>query len=858
MNTTQQQKNYWMILSLAVLFLWQPLGCLAQARVPVNKIDEVAGGKVVNDPINKTITMSDDNNQIQLKLNYNGKCMLDDVRLRGSENLVPSVTGVCSAVNVGGQWSTTRDGMVTPDVVINGNIVTISSINYGKVTEKWIFTTHPDRITWSITRKYLSAAIIDDSYFPGWEFKSMNTWTGALVDNGGVAWCKFLETSGASLGQHASTISFWNKETNTCLKIVPDQVEGNNLACRFTHQPSGYFTLCQSVTKQELLPKYNLSRYLSNKMDVWKSYNVKQDDSLTVTYDLIPLAYDTAYDRGTFKGVNEASIREMMHTIARYGVIDKQHFGGNGWRSGYICLHEQWWPQIAVALAEPDYTNGLSESYDFFRDKAVGVDGRVKSRFKDTSGDNMPGTYDVNGFYEAQWGYLMDSQTDYVMVVAEQFQNTGDKAWAQGQKLTCEKVLDYLLKRDTNGNGLVEMMSNYHSDRKGSDWIDIVWSAYENALVNAELYNALNLWAEVENVLNDSVKAKVYADAASKLKTSFNKPIAEGGFWNPDKKWYIYWRDKDNTIHGNNLTMPVNVCAIAYGLCEDSTRIDGILSQMETKMVSEKLFFWPLCFYPYTSVEGGGGAFPDYENGDIFLSWGELAVRAYSKYNPEIALKYIKNVLNRYDQDGLAFQRCLRKSQAGAGDDILGGNCMAVAGLYRDIYGVRPMYNGLYLDPHLLPELNGTQLKYWLRGKLFTIDLSVNDYAITVNGKTVRDTVPFAVDDKGDKMSLKDFPMSTNVVKQQKEGLNPESPIESLFLTSKLAEISFTAKKSNDTIDATLFDLQGRKVATLLNGKFTGHHQISHVLPGLSSGIYILEVSVNNINVLNKKFLIES
>jgi len=167
-------------------------------------------------------------------------------------------------------------------------------------------------------------------------------------------------------------------------------------------------------------------------------------------------------------------------------------------------------------------------------------------------------------------------------------------------------------------------------------------------------------------------------------------------------------------------------------------------------------------------------------------------------------------------------------------------------------------YNGLYLDPHLLPELNGTQLKYWLRGKLFTIDLSVNDYVVTVNGKTVRDTVPFAVDDKGDKMSLKDLPMSTNVVKKHKEDLTPESPFESLYLTSKLEDFSFTARKSNEPINATLFDLQGRKVATLLNGKFTGHHQISHVLPGLSSGIYILEVSVNTVNVLNKKFLIES
>ena len=213
--------------------------------------------------------------------------------------------------------------------------------------------------------------------------------------------------------------------------------------------------------------------------------------------------------------------------------------------------------------------------------------------------------------------------------------------------------------------------------------------------------------------------------------------------------------------------MPVNVCAIAYGLCDDTIRTGAILSQMESKTKAEKLFTWPLCFYPFTEAEGGRGPFPDYENGDIFLSWNELAVRAYSKYDPSIALKYIKNILTRYDKDGLGWQRYLRTPDKnngepiGSGDDILSGNCMAIAGLYRDIYGIRPLYNGLYLEPHLVSELNGTQLKYRLRNKLFIIDLSVNEYAITVNGVMVRDTKPFAVDDNGNRLKI---PTSVGVI----------------------------------------------------------------------------------------------
>ena len=220
-------KKTWIITTLAVILAISE-GCFAQSLLTAKSttnnsaiqkyITSEITGKIVIDTTNKTIILSDENNKLQLRLNYNGKCMLDDVRVRGSENIVSPATGVCSAISTGGQWFTTRGGIATPTVEVIGNVVTVSNINYGgagvNVIEQWIFTTHAEYISWTIGRKYLSNATFDDSYFPGWDFASMNTWTGALLNNGGVAWCKFLETNGASLGQHAETISLWNKETN--------------------------------------------------------------------------------------------------------------------------------------------------------------------------------------------------------------------------------------------------------------------------------------------------------------------------------------------------------------------------------------------------------------------------------------------------------------------------------------------------------------------------------------------------------------------------------------------------------------------------------------------------------------------
>ena len=253
-------------------------------------------------------------------------------------------------------------------------------------------------------------------------------------------------------------------------------------------------------------------------------------------------------------------------------------------------------------------------------------------------------------------------------------------------------------------------------------------------------------------MLGDRARAFEYRRCAARLKTAFNWTTAEGGFWDPQNQWYVHWRDKDRSLHGNNLVTAVNVAAIGYGLCDDPERGAAILRRMEDEMQKEKLFFWPITFFPYQPGEGhpNNFPFPNYENGDIFLAWGELAVRAYAPSNPEIALKYVRNVLDKYEQDGLSYQRYERKSQRGAGEDILANNCMAVVGLYRDIYGIQPKHNRLYLEPHLSAELNGTRLRYQLRGQWYVIDLKRSGSRVAVDDFAVSAPEPFALNARGD------------------------------------------------------------------------------------------------------------
>jgi hypothetical protein len=239
-----------------------------------------------------------------------------------------------------------------------------------------------------------------------------------------------------------------------------------------------------------------------------------------------------------------------------------------------------------------------------------------------------------------------------------------------------------------------------------------------------------------------------YKTLTQKLKTAFNKDIAKGGFWDPDKHWYVHWREKDGSVYGNNLVSVVNLMAIGYGVCDDPIRKEAILTRMEELNRKENLFIWPACYFPYednVGLKNVNYPYPNYENGDMFLGWAELGTRCYREKNPEIAIKYIKNVISKYEQDGLAHQRYLRNSQTGAGEDILANNAMAIVGLYRNIYGIRPQYNRLYLEPHITAELNGSEVKYNLRGGNYLIGLKMDNTTVTFDNFSVSSARPFAV-----------------------------------------------------------------------------------------------------------------
>jgi hypothetical protein len=693
---------------------------------------------------------------LSLEINYANGCRISKMLIRGKNVL--SEQGAYTGLSINKNVLSANTKLI--EVKQMENSITLSNITFSSAhisaTERWQFSLVGDKVQWEITRQYNGKAEVEETYFPKWNFANMETWKGGILDNGGMVWCKYLPQVNDTYGVHTGGATFWEPVSGDALQISGEADKTNAISAKFSHSDKNEFTFSQMVSANELGQSYDLSRFVSGRPNVFAAHQVSKGPikiNLTLSY----VDYHEVYSRGTLPGIDANSVREVMNTTGRYGVVDNNIIGANGWLTNWKCLHEPFFAQIGMALNDPNYTANLSSTLDQERDLAMLSDGRVLSRWHNAAGDEIPGTYNSKtGYYEAMWGYTIDSQTGYVINASEQFDLNGDNKWLRRHKESCESALNWLIRRDENKNGIFEMKNNGISEKKASDWLDIVWASYENAFVNAQMYEALNLWAGCEEVLGDKEKANYYRDVAHRLKTTFNKPIEAGGFWSESKKQFVYWRDRDGSVHGDNLVTPVNFAVIAFGLCDDAKRVAKVLDQIEKRNIQENLFHWPLCFdsFKKEEVQYGNWPFPKYENGDIFPTWGYLGVRAYVKHDKSIALKYIKNLLEQYNKDGLSSQRYSRVTQKGLGDDILAGISTTITALYRDIYGVRPRWNRMGLEPHMLEELNGTAFTYNLRDTVYNLTLNKGAYSISTRHFAVSIDSAFGVSKKGKELYI--------------------------------------------------------------------------------------------------------
>jgi hypothetical protein len=194
----------------------------------------------------------------------------------------------------------------------------------------------------------------------------------------------------------------WNSKTGNGLTISVD-APGKQIAMDYSRTVDDKLTYSIAIDQKQLIPRFdsgtNRRLFLRDKSDVWAPVKMnagKTTQSITLTY----FDFKEQFDRGNLVGINGEEVNAVLNTIARIGVIDKQHFGGNSWHTPYgpICLHEQYIAQMGLAINDSNYLKGYKQCLDFYRENAITTDGRVWPRWAYSNEDAMPGKFTVKVF----------------------------------------------------------------------------------------------------------------------------------------------------------------------------------------------------------------------------------------------------------------------------------------------------------------------------------------------------------------------------------------------------------------------------------------------------------------------------
>jgi hypothetical protein len=325
--------------------------------------------------------------------------------------------GMYTSIKVNGKIYSSLRLRTNPVKIETAGRLVLSGIIYGDsdltTSETWTFIKKGETIQWSIERSFSKSVMAEEAAMPVMNFDHMSTWEGAYQGYGGVAWFYLFNNSNDKYGVHTASSDFWSSKFNKGLRITVD-APGEKTAMSYTRTLDSRLSYAITVSDQEMLPLADSGthrrRFVSTVLPVWAPFPIHAGRT-TANLTFSCFDFREKYGRGTLAGIDSDRVNAVLNTIARIGVIDSLHFGGNSWHTPYgpICLHEQYIAQLGLGIDDPAYLRGYQSCLDFYRDHAILPDGRVYPRWAYTDEDAMAGRFNKDGFYEARWGILMDS-----------------------------------------------------------------------------------------------------------------------------------------------------------------------------------------------------------------------------------------------------------------------------------------------------------------------------------------------------------------------------------------------------------------------------------------------------------------
>jgi hypothetical protein len=178
---------------------------------------------------------------------------------------------------------------------------------------------------------------------------------------------------------------------------------------------------------------------------------------------------------------------------------------------------------------------------------------------------------------------FLDSHPSMLISAWDYVECLGDLAWLERNLPAIERIADFLVRRDTDHDGLVEAVQSGNSGTllepiRGCSWWDAINGGHKDGYSNALIYRGWRCMADLEERLGRSSQAQLWRQRANKLKEAFSRALM-----NQSGNWLGWWRSADGQLHDPASPL-INAMAIEYGLVDAQTGrkiLDNLQHRME-------------------------------------------------------------------------------------------------------------------------------------------------------------------------------------------------------------------------------------------------------------------------------------
>lgn len=687
------------------------------------------------DQANKTITIND--GRLSLTVDYNKKAVIRSLKLDSTELL--GTDGICSSMVLDADTSKISSETLenSPSVTLEGNNARIDfTMGNSKlsVNEEWGFTVADKNIALKVTRSYNWAVSTDTriSHSGMLEFNWQRIWDNIRrPDDGGNIPIgnsyvgkngMYLNVKGERTGLEQGNLVFLDHDKSMALKVSASS--DRNIATEFSYKDAN------QMCTETLLSQNEWGYTAGNKTDgmvigghsstdgtyIYSPVSISKSQTDTVNYSFSADSYSNYYISDQIKGVSDLkAVSSMLEDFGRSAIIDKKYgFSTVGiYQTGHGAYDSPYYLPLLEGLFDQKAVDAEKSQLLYDRDYAQEASGHLNGRtfHRDTKWSNDT---------------LMDSDPAYIISIASVYNYSPDKAWLSQIKASGEKALDYMVKSHLNSNGLFNTgVDNTSMAGLFREWNDIFLIGNESSYINLLMYQALTEWSDLEaNVFGNKTLAKRYTQIASALKTQFNKNTEDGGFWSTKNQSFVYWLDKDGSIHGDVVQAQIDLMSIEAGLTPLSRSktlmgtIDSYMSKNNLKMIPENFIDYDKSEYP--DFQGINAFKTGVENGAVYPLFVNDYMAAEAKIGERSkSLTYLENTISLYKKNGFYGFSHLNWDLTipnGFQEKWFPVNANAASGLYRYILGIQPTRTGITIAPNLPAKMYGTCITKTIRG----------------------------------------------------------------------------------------------------------------------------------------------